>query len=650
MFFDQRTVTGGSAYWRLIDPGGRQVFLACFADVAERTLAVTGRYTLLIEGLIDQTADVTFAFNVEARGNTPPPAITPNDIAFATLVSSNIAAAGEVDTYTFTLTEAKRIVFDSRTDAFSLLWSLEGPRGAVVENARFYNSDSSRLGVANPVLSLDAGNYVLRVRGESNVTGAYAFQLLDLASAAAVTSGQVVDGTLNPGSETDLYRIEGVAGERWYFDLQQIATTNMAWRLIGPLGQQVAYSDQGSLQALDLDVTLLQSGSYVLLVEGQPFSSAANNYRFVAQRVTDVTSALAFGATVNASIGLAGERDFYTFTLADRRQVVFDTLSDLGFNWTLTGPRGVVVNARSFQSTDAQDFGSNPVLDLVAGNYTLLVDAPADAVGAYSFRMLDLAEATEITPGTPRSATLNPGNGTAMFRFDAVAGERYYFDMQSFASSNGTWRLIGPYGDYLLTSGFGSDIDVTTLVSTGTHTLLFEGRRNNGPASSIAFTFNVQKVVDDTPVLVLGTTQNGAIAHAGQRDLYTFTLADRKQVVLDALSDTSFNWTLTGPRGTLVNNRSLQSVDAQDLNGNPVLDLVAGDYVLAVDVGAEATGAYSFRLLDLATATPITPGAPSPASNWCPATRRGCTASTPRRAIATTSTPRPPATATGAGA
>jgi subtilase family serine protease len=610
VFFDQRTLTGGSAYWRLVDPAGRQVFFSGFSDVAERTLTVTGRYTLLIEGTIDQTGDVAFGFNVEARGNTPPPAITPNDVAFATLVQSSIAAAGEVDTYTFTLTEAKRIVFDSRTDAFSLLWGLEGPRGMVVDNVRFYSSDSARFGSANPVLLLEAGSYVLRVRGESNVTGAYAFQLLDLASATAVTSGQVVDGTLNPGSETDLYRIEGVAGERWYFDMQQIATLNMAWRLIGPLGQQVAYSDQGSLQALDLDVTLLQTGSYVLLVEGQPFNSAANNYRFVAQRVADVTSALTLGATVNASIGQPGERDSYTFTLADRKQVVFDVLSDIGFTWTLTGPRGVVVNARSMQSTDAQDFGSNPVLDLVAGAYTLVIDAAADAVGAYSFRMLDLAAAEAITPGTPRSATLSPGTGTALFRFEGVVGERYYFDMQSFASGNGTWRLIGPYGDYLLNGGFGADSDVTTLVSTGTHVLLFEGRRNNGPASSIAFTFNVQKVVDDTPALVLGQTQNGAIAHAGQRDLYTFTLADRKQIVFDALSDTSFSWTLTGPRGTIVNNRSLQSSDAQDFSGSPVLDLVAGDYVLAVDVSAETTGPYSFRLLDLAAATPITPGSP----------------------------------------
>ena len=46
---------------------------------------------------------------------------------------------------------------------------------------------------------------------------------------------------------------------------------------------------------------------------------------------------------------------------------------------------------------------------------------------AYSFRLLDLASAIALTPGTPVSDTLNPANSTNTYQFSGEAGQSFYF-------------------------------------------------------------------------------------------------------------------------------------------------------------------------------------------------------------------------------
>ena len=76
----------------------------------------------------------------------------------------------------------------------------------------------------------------------------------------------------------------------------------------------------------------------------------------------------------------------------------------------MTGPRGTVVADRQLRFSNWSDLGgSNGVLDLVSGEYRITIDAAGAATGRYGFRLLDLANATPITPGTPFGGTLDPG-------------------------------------------------------------------------------------------------------------------------------------------------------------------------------------------------------------------------------------------------
>ncbi|MGO7396243.1 hypothetical protein ACC684_39765, partial [Rhizobium ruizarguesonis] len=65
-----------------------------------------------------------------------------------------------------------------------------------------------------------------------------------------------------------------------------------------------------------------------------------------------------------------------------------------------------------------------PVLELLAGSYTLIVDADYDATGSYAFRLLDLAAANPIIRGEPVPGTLASGNETAIYSFSAQAGDQ----------------------------------------------------------------------------------------------------------------------------------------------------------------------------------------------------------------------------------
>ena len=59
----------------------------------------------------------------------------------------------------------------------------------------------------------------------------------------------------------------------------------------------------------------------------------------------------------------------------------------------------------------------------------------------------------------------------------------------------------------------------------------------------------------------------------GQRQQYTFTLGTAARLYFDSVTNTSnVRWSLDGPEGNLVNNRSFNASDAQNI-GNPVLGL-----------------------------------------------------------------------------
>jgi hypothetical protein len=118
---------------------------------------------------------------------------------------------------------------------------------------------------------------------------------------------------------------------------------------------------------------------------------------------------LLMSASVVGAIDVPGETDTYQFSLPQAKLLYLDTQSNVNFSWSLSGPSGTVVDGRSFQGSNANEIGVNPVMNLPAGDYRLSVDAPGDATGPYAFQLLDLSQGQAITPGAAVSGTLNAG-------------------------------------------------------------------------------------------------------------------------------------------------------------------------------------------------------------------------------------------------
>src|SRR5205085_2417700 len=152
---------------------------------------------------------------------------------------------------------------------------------------------------------------------------------------------------------------------------------------------------------------------------------------------------------------------------------------------------------------------------LPAGDYVLTVDGTGDATGDYQLRLLDLASAPPLTPGTPVSGTLEPGNETDLYRFDASAGDHFFFDAQA-APYGDVWRLIDPDGAIVFSRDLSSDVDALTLGLAGTYVLAVEGAAGQSVPANYAFV--VQPVTFASQPLTLGDTVSGAIAVPGEQD------------------------------------------------------------------------------------------------------------------------------------
>ncbi|MFO1022809.1 MAG: Ig-like domain-containing protein [Planctomycetales bacterium] len=613
-YLDSISLTGDAtnAYWRLVDPYGNFVPGAgsyMGADIGEVTIPVSGTYTILAEGYpADGGVSGSYSFNVVPVNNPAPQTLT-----LGSTVNGNIPSPGQTDTYTFTLGTNARLYMDTLVNDSNVSWSLKGPAADAI-TGDLQNPDWWS---ANPVLDLPAGSYTLTMRRDNGATGTYKFRLLDLSANAESTAlGATLTRTLSPENETDVYKFTTAAGNRFNIDYQSSSGAPSAyWRLIDPVGKVVA----GTNVPISSDfgpITSTYGGTYTLLLEGAPFDSGASaSYTFSIPQLSNVVippvtgTAYTLDTTIPLStIGVVGEVDDYKFTVPAGPDVLvyLDTLTnDSNLRWTLVGPSGTFSDY--LYSSDWYD--STPVMRLAAGTYKLSIDGNG-STGSYRFNLRTLGSATPLTLplGTPVNGTLNPNLETDLYNFDGTAGAQYYFDAGAITGDigNAYWQLIDPFGQPV--SGAtnnvnGGDFGPITLPSTGKYTVLVEGYPFESGVSG-GYTINVIPVVNPAPQAVtFGTPINGNTTTPGQVDTYTFSLLSDTKVYLDTLSNEStVLWSLKGPVTTNFN--YLYGTDWY--SSDPVMTLPAGDYTLSMKRDGGTLGTYKFRLLDLASATPLT--------------------------------------------
>ncbi|HKX61942.1 MAG TPA: hypothetical protein VJS65_08855, partial [Verrucomicrobiae bacterium] len=598
LFFDALGQSGhsfwGNCNWTLVDPYGNILFAdAGLADRSTTTLTGDGTYTIWVAGG-DQEPGPAGAFSF----NLVPVTESSTALALNTEYSGSVALPGQRHLYTFTLTDRKRVYFQSLTNQSLVRWSLDGPQGNVAAVA--FNAGGWL------AYTLEPGDYRLSVFANGDDTGGYWFKIVDFDTSIPTPIGPVIDGTLAPARTVVIRDLDLVAGDRMYFDtLSQSGFPywgNPFWRVEDPEGNAVflpelnltferSFGDVGPF-------TVQRTARYRFLIGGGiQETGAIGNYSFRIHRATNSTETIAFNQTVQASINTPGQLRIYTFTLAAPTHILMDNLQPTpGLRWMLTSADQVFANNTAFNSSAWN------LYNLPAGVFQLTVSAPNDDLGSTTFRLVEPgAAATPMALNTDINTTLTPITENKVFKFAGQSGQRVYFDL---LTQNGFilyghpfWLLIGPQGEIVFEASV-ADRGPILLPETGEYQLVLSGHTSEPlPTGSISFRVNDAPI--NSSALSLNALTSGVLAVPGESHRFTFVVNEPTQVIFDSRTNSPLRWTLSGPSGVLLG-RAFNSSDASSYDSFLALAPVA--YTLEVTGNGDDTGGYAFLLRTLASA------------------------------------------------
>ena len=312
-----------------------------------------------------------------------------------------IETIGASDTFTFPVTAGQKVYIESTTTSTcNTRWKLTTPTGTLFDTG--FCADQG------PFVPAATGTWTLTVSNPTTTsTYAFRFWYVQPPQTFAYTVGNTVsNGVPGPGAgntETpateDRYTFAGTAGQKVFFDsLPPVGCSNaIRWQLLNPSATQIfesgVCSDFGQ-------VTLPTAGTYTLRVYG--LLHVVGTYSFRIRNVpAPQTFAYTIGNTVSNGVPAAGAgnietpgaEDRYTFTGAAGQKVFFDSLFVAGctnaIRFRLLNPS----SAQIFETGVCTDFGQ--VTLPTAGTYTIrtFTTNPSDAVGTYSFRVLNVPAA-----------------------------------------------------------------------------------------------------------------------------------------------------------------------------------------------------------------------------------------------------------------
>ncbi|MBC7153134.1 MAG: LEPR-XLL domain-containing protein [Rhodobacteraceae bacterium] len=523
-------------------------------------------------------------------------------------VAGSIDLPGEEDAYVFVLNEATQIHVDALTPG-DFEWKLTSDNGETLAGARIIYTDG-RYASSPAAIALASGTYRFSVAGLGAQTGEYRFALRDLADASTITPDTPVEGTLATGRENDTYEVTAEAGERISLAFEEL--TGATWfqlqaRVTGPTGQEVLdsiFNPGTTAQSVRLPV----SGTYFVTIEGTTPEPTEVTYRFTATRsveplatpLTGDEEPLPLDTRIDGRIDEADGVDAFRFSTATGGVFLLDALYDAAGTFpqpplvvSLIDKHGVTLFDRGLRFND-HIFYAPP------GDHLLQVrsSTPLD----YAIALRDLGAAPVLSYGDTPTATLNTAADSAVYRFEADAGDIVRVAPEPAGSGTGpVWEIRDAAGDVVATGNDG--IGRTTLARAGTYYLLIRGELDQGGERT--FDFSLDRVTDRAGSLTLGTAVRGTLAPGG-RDTYSFDIAAETTVILDSLTNSNLRFTIDGPDGRLVDGRALSS--GASYSGAIVLG--PGAHVLTISgVGTEA-GEYGFRIVDTSTAPVIQPDEP----------------------------------------
>ena len=293
-----------------------------------------------------------------------------------------------------------------------------------------------------------------------------------------------------------------------------------------------------------------------------------------------------FGDTISGQITNPGTSNVYTFGAIEGERIYFDPLKSSGDNsdWNLQiiGPSGQFVVTDNFESGVPFDITET-------GNYRLSVTNNNNTTGKYGFSLIDLWEIPTASNNQEITTELLPVSEDDLYRFNAKAGQRLYFDTLS-DNSNLDWTIYSADNQKILSGGW-NDTEIL-LPNDGEYILALQGKDNLDSSVPYSFQITTPDININLDNLEDLDTEIDGILDAGySTHLYQFSGTAGQQLYLDTLiADRDGTWTLY--------NSDNQEISSTNLNSDFEVELLDTDtYTLLIQGNNNNPVDYKFKII-----------------------------------------------------
>ncbi|BAS59966.1 YD repeat protein (plasmid) [Leptolyngbya boryana NIES-2135] len=594
VFFDGQS-TSNAGYWRLYDSAGRRINESYLSGDKEFFLDA-GSYWLVLQGAPSQPFDYRFKLITPAL-----PAASSFNLGAT--VSGALVEKGSYDTYSFSGLAGQQIFVDF-VEGNNTSIKIYDPAGQIVyEGLGVSDSNSSppyASSYYNNLVLTQSGIYKVIIDGQNEMTGQYAFRLLNKADAPLVSLDTDIVGQLDStGRSVRTHRFTLIQGQSLFFDGQG---GNGQWWLYGSSGEYVTWDYLSSNREL-----YLGAGDYWLVMQGLGSSPFDYRLRIITPEI--VTAPIfRLGDSVTGTIAEKGSYNTHSFNGTAGQQIFVDILeSKVNSTIKIYDPTGELV----YDGVGNADFGpdyrrsnygeshSNYGLVLKQnGLYKIVVDGNDESIGNYVFRLLNRADAFPISLNTIIEGDFDvTGQQAKSYRFSLTNQQYLFLDR---LQGTGSWTIYGSNGAKVKFGSFPNDAEFD--LSAGDYWLVMQGTSS----SDTHYRFSLITPEGATSHITLGQTVNGTLSEKGSRNTHYFTGTAGQQLFFDAVKGnySSANITIYDPIGDVFFT-SLYYYDDYGFSNSNLTLTRDGDYRIVIDGNGETIGDYSFRLLEKSQATEI---------------------------------------------
>ncbi|MBJ8507119.1 LEPR-XLL domain-containing protein, partial [Acinetobacter seifertii] len=289
---------------------------------------------------------------------------------------------------------------------------------------------------------------------------------------------------------------------------------------------------------------------------------------------------------ITGAIDQPGQQKQYEFVIKEKTKFFFDGVDNNKMQWSLKGAQ----TENQFSTTNFTD-QSHLFLDLKPDTYTLTVDALDDTKTSFKFHLIGESGANSLSLNQDTKLELSPASSAVLYRFDAQAGDRFFYDSLSVQQSYGSWSVFDPDAKVLINKNNLNSDKGFTVDKTGTYWLSIEGTELK---DTLKTTFKLYHSQPTVQTIQVNQKIDADFKTPSQLNVYELNLEQDQWIIFDKLSAGINNYTFTVKDEWGKELRSSNTLD-NDITYTPIF-LKTGLYRIEVGSFSNTIGNLHFKV------------------------------------------------------